>query len=75
MCNSELFSSLIQRHGSHKLLIKDNPMEANRCDNPANDIDKTNKEDEKRCCDITKDGGIRLRISDVDRMDSNNFKI
>ena len=43
MCNSELFSSLIQRHGSHKLLIKDNPMEANRCDNPVNEIDKTNK--------------------------------
>ncbi len=57
MCNSDLFSSLIQRHGSHKLLIKDNPMEANRCDNPANEIDKTNKEDAKRCCDINKDCG------------------
>jgi hypothetical protein len=57
MCNSELFSSLIQRHGSHKLLIKDNPMEANRCDNPVNEIDKTNKEDAKRCCNIKKDCG------------------
>ena len=57
MCNSELFSSLIQRHGSHKLLIKDNPMEENRCDNPVNEIDKTNKEDAKRCCDINKDCG------------------
>ena len=57
MCNSELFSSLIQRHGSHKLLIKDNPMEENRCDNPVNQIDNTNKEDAKRCCDITKDCG------------------
>ena len=57
MCNSDLFSSLIQRHGSHKLLIKDNPMEENRCDNPGNQIDNTNKEDAKRCCDITKDCG------------------
>ena len=57
MCNSELFSSLIQRHGSHKLLIKDNPMEENRCDNPDNEIDTNNAEDAKRCCDITKDCG------------------
>jgi hypothetical protein len=32
-------------------------MEENRCDNPVNQIDKTDKEDEKRCCDITKDCG------------------
>ena len=55
MCNSELFSSMIQRHGSHKLLIKDNPMENNRCSNPANEINV--QEEEKRCCDIKKDCG------------------
>ncbi len=51
MCNSDLLSTMIQLHGSHKLLIQDNPMDPNRCIN--NNIDS----ESDRCCNIKRDCG------------------